>query len=476
MSEEKKYRTWTSADIEKYHRGLLSPKEMNEMERAALDDPFLADAMEGFGNINVNLFADIEELEKKLAQRVGEEKLIKMPPPFSFYKILKIAAVIVLLTGGALLIYQLGFNNTKKSLAIEEDKKVNQPEQQQADSQKAFTPVTVDSVKLSSGSKTQSGTYTWQANGNIKGVDTLIVTDGGGVSNFATVLRDSTSTSINYLNAASPGLPSDKAKSKPEGLISRNKDDVTPFYKATAVPQEKKLSELSIKTDTVNQSYRGQVAGVVGVTSNDNFYSKAKAPAVANNYFNGRVVDNNNNAVPFANVTNIRDNVGTYADANGFFTLISPDTSLNLRIKSVGFESDTVKFPGNATAVNQVILKEDKMTGVVLGGKRAGNNPRPDANIKIEEPEPADGWSNYSLYLANNLKVPDQIKRKDARGEVQISFEVNKLGEPVNIKVEKSLCKECDEEAIRVIKQGPKWKTKKKKKRVTVNVPFEATE
>jgi hypothetical protein len=59
---------------------------------------------------------------------------------------------------------------------------------------------------------------------------------------------------------------------------------------------------------------------------------------------------------------------------------------------------------------------------------------------------------------------------------VQISFEVNKLGEPVNIKVEKSLCKECDEEAIRLIKQGPKWKTKKKKKRVTVNVPFEANE
>jgi hypothetical protein len=63
--------------------------------------------------------------------------------------------------------------------------------------------------------------------------------------------------------------------------------------------------------------------------------------------------------------------VGTYADANGFFTLISPDTSLNLRIKSVGFESDTVRFRGNAVAVNQVTLKEDKMTGVVLGGKRA---------------------------------------------------------------------------------------------------------
>jgi hypothetical protein len=51
------------------------------------------------------------------------------------------------------------------------------------------------------------------------------------------------------------------------------------------------------------------------------------------------------------------------------------------------------------------------------------------------------------------------------------------LGEPVNIKVEKSLCKECDEEAKRLIRQGPKWKLKKKKNnRVTVTVPFEITE
>jgi len=478
MSEEKKYRTWTSADIEKYHKGLLSPKEMNEMERAALDDPFLSDALEGYGNVTVNLSADIAELEKKLEQRVDAGKVVKMPLPSSFYKVLRVAAVVILLAGGALLIYQLGFNNSKKSLAREDNKQVKQPQQhEQADSQKTFNPVTVDSVKLSGSLKTESGAYTWQANGNKKGTDSISVTSAAGLSNFATILSDSTSTSYNYtLNAASPNLPSDKAKSKTEGFILKNKDDVIPLYKGSTVPQDRNLSEVTIKTDTVGRSYRKEAANMVGVVSNDNLYLKAKAQAVSNNYFNGRIVDNNNNAVPFANVTNIRDNVGTYADANGFFTLISPDTSLNLRIKSVGFQSDTVKFLENAAAVNQVTLKEDKMTGVVLGGKRIGNNPKPDANIKIEEPEPADGWSNYSLYLANNLKVPDEVKRKDARGEVQVSFEVNKLGEPVNIKVEKSLCKECDEEAKRLIQQGPKWKPNKKKKRVTVNVSFEANE
>src|SRR5216117_124873 len=78
MSEEKKYRIYSAADIEKYHRGLLSPKEMHEMEKAALDDPFLADALEGYGAVNVNAAADIEELEKKLEQRVSGGKVIRM--------------------------------------------------------------------------------------------------------------------------------------------------------------------------------------------------------------------------------------------------------------------------------------------------------------------------------------------------------------------------------------------------------------
>jgi TonB family protein len=93
--------------------------------------------------------------------------------------------------------------------------------------------------------------------------------------------------------------------------------------------------------------------------------------------------------------------------------------------------------------------------------------------VKLEEPEPADGWDNYDTYIANNLNPPDEIKTKqNSGGEVEISFEVDKNGNPVNIKVEKSLCSKCDQEAIRLIKQGPKWKRNAKKGRTTVTVPF----
>jgi hypothetical protein len=84
--------------------------------------------------------------------------------------------------------------------------------------------------------------------------------------------------------------------------------------------------------------------------------------------------------------------------------------------------------------------------------------------VVIDTLEPAEGFTNFDEYIAANLKVPDELKLKPiSTGEVELSFEVNQQGEAVNIKVVKSLCTKCDEEAIRLLKEGPKWKRKKNK-------------
>ena len=59
MSIDNNIKNFTGADIEKYHKGLLSSKERHDLEKAALDDPFLADALEGFAVAGVNPISDI---------------------------------------------------------------------------------------------------------------------------------------------------------------------------------------------------------------------------------------------------------------------------------------------------------------------------------------------------------------------------------------------------------------------------------
>ena len=74
--------------------------------------------------------------------------------------------------------------------------------------------------------------------------------------------------------------------------------------------------------------------------------------------------------------------------------------------------------------------------------------------------------------MANNLQMPEKELQKNISGEVKLSFDVDDAGQAVNIKVEKSLCTECDKEAIRILKQGPKWVKKKKDKKGKLSIQF----
>jgi hypothetical protein len=136
MANEHNIKIFSAADIEQYHKGLLSAKERHALEKAALEDPFLADALEGYTTAGVNTSADIAELKKRLSERVDKRKVIPIiaPGSRSSYTWLRIAAVIVLIAGAGLLIYQFAFNSSSKNIAENELK--NKQEIKAADSGK----------------------------------------------------------------------------------------------------------------------------------------------------------------------------------------------------------------------------------------------------------------------------------------------------------------------------------------------------
>jgi TonB family protein len=439
LSEEKKYKNYTAADIEKYHKGLLSPGEMNEMEKAALDDPFLADALEGYGATTVNVSSDLSELEKKLEERISDKKLISIAPSGSMFKWWKVAAAIIILGGLGYFVFQISTGNkSSREVAITvEDKKPSTP----------GSSAVIDSNKSAAMEST-------------------------GVA--ATSKQPETATKHN---------PGKKKEETTNAVVEANRDDVAveitkPSQRAENY-QQPEDSVSAARISGVSAPIAMEKRPAAAAEKQNEGYLSSKKEAVSNNrranYFNGRVKDANNNPLPFANITITRDSVGTYADAQGRFTLVSPDSVINVQVRSVGFENNMVQLK-NSVASNDVVLQEDKSTpDKVLSIQKPDTSLSRMANIKFEELEPADGWNNYNTYLANNINIPEDIKRRDeVKGQVQLSFEVNQEGSPINIRVEKSLCGKCDEEAVRVVKQGPKWKKKNKKaKRITISVPFD---
>ena len=68
-----KQNSYTAKDIERYHSGELSPVEMHAMEKAALDDPFLSDALEGYA-FTQTASSDLSTLQQRLENRIQKEK------------------------------------------------------------------------------------------------------------------------------------------------------------------------------------------------------------------------------------------------------------------------------------------------------------------------------------------------------------------------------------------------------------------
>jgi len=75
----------------------------------------------------------------------------------------------------------------------------------------------------------------------------------------------------------------------------------------------------------------------------------------------------------------------------------------------------------------------------------------------LAKPIPVGGYDAYKQYIKDNLKRPDMTDCKKTTGKVTLVFMINSQGRPYNVRVERSLCPPADEEAIRLIEEGPAW-------------------
>lgn len=444
MSGMQPIKTYTAADIEKYHKGLLSSAEMHAMEKAALEDPLLADAIDGYSLPGVQVAADMADLQQRLEERISRKNETPVIPISSrSFPWMRAAVITGVMAGAALIAYFLLFNPQKQEIAQQSTKETKAPVKE---TKKEIVPAAdsqTNSNTTAAKIKTEKGAA----------ASTIIKSEAGSGSVTATQVKET-------------AIPDDRAD-KPEKDAKKKEADlviVNPPAPTPVTMDERKNTE-SVAVTTLSKSGQGLTKTI-------------PEPAAKFNIFRGRVTDASNFGVPFAKVTNPVENVGTYTDARGYFNLTYPDSVLNVQVKSIGFENNNVTLRYQLPN-NQVILKDDRQLNAFVISNQKPNNAQMkqrsfNNNVELTEPEPADGWENYDTYIANNIEIPDEYLGKPNLNAtaVELSFEVDKNGQPVDIRVEKSLCDKCDKEAIRLVKEGPKWKQKALHGRTTVRIPF----
>ena len=90
---------------------------------------------------------------------------------------------------------------------------------------------------------------------------------------------------------------------------------------------------------------------------------------------------------------------------------------------------------------------------------------------------PEGGRRGFKQYLEQNLQYPQEALNNQVEGKVTVQFTIGMTGQLTDFRVIRGLGFGCDEEVIRLIKNGPKWNPTKKneapiKDRVRVRMRF----
>jgi hypothetical protein len=448
MSDNKQNsKQYSAADIQRYLKGQMSAEEMHAIETAALDDPFLADAIEGFETVMAEkdeeaINAGLGKLNKQLSERIKQPGKVVYLNQSKWWR-LSAAAVILLIVGVA--VYNKWSNidqRTNSKLAVSE--------KQQMDSSR----LPGEQEERSSSSQTFLDTQKNQDNKSVTQVPAP--TEMEKASSRFTTKKDNETN--NRSTKKKNGNIVEKEIDKSDDLVSTNIDRA-----------EKAKEEVSNKP-VADQPIRERD---MKAASPESLGRRNNQSSEQLKNFSGRVVDPNNKPLPYANVQIMPKRASMMTDEKGHFNFTTKDSIVDVQVGLIGFEQRNFRLQ-NDIASNNLVLEPSKQTldEVVITGY--GTQRKKDVSkttVKVQNAVPEVGWIEYEKYLEKNKTPP--AANPLMKGEVVVSFQVKRPAILSDFKIEKSLSKDYDKEAIRLIQEGPAWKLLNvSKARITVIVKF----
>ncbi len=119
----------------------------------------------------------------------------------------------------------------------------------------------------------------------------------------------------------------------------------------------------------------------------------------------------------------------------------------------------------NATAKNVVssvtetVVSDEIQDKVGVKELKEGGDDKNNPFTAVEVmPQFPGGEKALMAFISENLKYPEAAIKDKREGRVIIRFTIQKSGQISDIKAIRSLCPECDAEAIRVVEAMPKWR------------------
>ena len=400
-----------------YIRGLRKGKEAHRLEKESMQDPFLADAMDGYNQVEGNHEQRIEKLRMQVSAHSAKKK--------STYAITwSIAACLII--GFGISSY---FLFLKKSMTDE-----------------VFIAEESVSIKLAEPAAPPTPA--------IPATPTVPATPQKEIA-LATTKVKTDSTPISEITAR-----------------QADKKDMIAKIQTTSQPQGAPVAAVPMMEEVSEETAALQEVVATIDTFESESDKKMKMAKVAtilpqNNMIKGRVTDEKGEPLIGASVTYKGTNIGTITNMNGEFSLVKKDDKKRLTAEYIGYDPVEIQVDTSRTMLIAMNENKQALNEVVVVGYGAKKNKKSttlgsDAKVKEQTEkeitlQPVIGKRSYQKYLKEHLVRPTDEKCAQVKGKVVLTFLINKEGRPFYIKVKESLCESADKEAIRLIQEGPDW-------------------
>lgn len=402
--------------LRRWLRGETRGRDESRLERAAQEDPFLADAWEGYNqNPQLNHLPQLKQLNAKIAARTqaGQRKtgpiLIWLP------RLAAAAAVLLLLTFG----WKWLFNPAPKADLVVDVPKIEskaESEAQATPSTPGVADVSIEKVDkiIPSKRKANAGPEPATSSAEALSDDGVIKEDVNGLAD-AEIVEEKPK-----VDASRDDAPGNAASSRAAGNAA-DKD----LAKISPAPAMRDLNALQVK------------------------------PTVG-----GIVVDERGQRA--AGIPLQRD-AKTFAITNGEGAFELPSTTpAQVKVIDPDFETQSLSLNDNDEKVVLQRKTKAQKKSFETSDRREG----------VGYPSPEGGFEQFEQYIQKNIETPFEAKLNAISGDVTLEFTFEKDGKPTRIRILRPLGFGCDQIAERLIEDGPKWRNGKPGTWVVYKVAF----
>ena len=418
MDQERTYK-WIQDRLRELHSGTLSEQDLARLKEMALTDPFVADAMEGFDAHPGGEHATrLHSIEQKIKHTKRERRRWLVPN----LTVTAIAASVMVIVATYAVISRMQKDNEETLFVF-------------------VAPDSISTTDSTTDSITPDIAMEKDARYSSESKEEKIESP----KNATSPEKTQESIADNKESKTQPTVDDQSAK---KGMVTEveSKSTTTQSVPAAAAPTD---DDMSPPTKDLAISSKNEMARS---KSDEGLYANQMNPDLMQSRVTGKIVDATT-GIPLAAKLKVNySNQVFYADGQGYFEINIPEPTAVFQASYSGLVDSTF-----------IVRQGDENIQV---GLRAGalipNQNMAGAKNKgpvYSSHDPAiESHLQFSSFLQSNALLQLTTEPSSARRKVVVEFKVKKDGRPSDVIVlETSRDKTYDNEAVRLIKDGPGW-------------------